>query len=146
MAIKCVKQSYHSPNELVSMMETFRQMVNYCIKIGMEENISTLKKFSSLHYKDLNEFDIQSKYKLTAMSQAMGRLAQRKRDIKKGKTPKSPFISKPYLVSCYGFKINNMLLAIPIGDRNYQHVLLNSHTLEILQDRSLKVKSFTITL
>ncbi|MDE1814890.1 MAG: hypothetical protein KGI05_09555, partial [Thaumarchaeota archaeon] len=97
-----------------------------------------------MSYHELSKYEILSYYKLTAISSACGRLAQRKRDIKKGKTPKSPFISKPYLVSCYGFKINNMLLAIPIGDRNYQHVLLNSHTLEILQDRSLKVKSFTI--
>ncbi|MDE1814914.1 MAG: hypothetical protein KGI05_09675, partial [Thaumarchaeota archaeon] len=119
MAIKSIKQSYYSPPELISMMETFRQMVNHCIRIGIEENISTLKKFSSLHYKDLSQFQIQSKYKLTAMSQAMGRLTQMKRDIKKGRKPKSPYISKPYLVSCYGFKINNMLLSIPTGDRNY---------------------------
>ena len=143
-AMKSIKQPYRH-QDLLPMMETFRQMVNHCIRIGLEENISTLKKFSSLHYKDLNEFDIQSKYKLTAMSQAMGRLAQMKRDIKKGRTPKSPYVSKPYLVSCYGFKVNGMLLVIPTGDRNYQHVLLNSHTLEILSDKSLKVKSFTIT-
>ncbi|MDE1729157.1 MAG: hypothetical protein KGH81_08285, partial [Thaumarchaeota archaeon] len=37
------------------------------------------------------------------------------------------------------------LLSIPTCDRNYQHVLLNNHTLEILQDKSLKVKSFVIT-
>lgn len=145
MQIKSIRQSCDSPPELVFMMETFRQMVNHCIKIGLEKNISTLKKFSSLHYKDLNGFDIQSKYKLTAMSQACGRLSQMKRDIKKGKTPKSPYVSKPYLISCYGFKINNMLLAIPTGDRNFQHILLNNHTLEILKDNPLKVKSFTIT-
>ncbi|MDH2907671.1 MAG: hypothetical protein PXX83_06230 [Candidatus Nitrosotalea sp.] len=86
-----------------------------------------------------------SYYKLTAISSACGRLAQMKRDIKKGRKPKSPYISKPYLVSCYGFKINGILLAIPIGSGNCQHALLNDHTLEILQDKSLKVKSFTIT-
>jgi len=68
-AMKSIKQPYRH-QDLLPMMETFRQMVNHCIRIGLEENISTLKKFSSLHYKDLNEFDIQSKYKLTAMSQA----------------------------------------------------------------------------
>ncbi|MDE1729148.1 MAG: hypothetical protein KGH81_08240, partial [Thaumarchaeota archaeon] len=60
----------------------------------------------------MDKYQIQSKYKLTAMSQAMGRLAQRKRDIKKGRNPKSPYIKKPHLVSCYGFKINGMLLSI----------------------------------
>ncbi|MDE1878347.1 MAG: transposase [Thaumarchaeota archaeon] len=67
-----------------------------------------------------------------------------KRSIKKGKTPKSPFVQKPFLVSCYGFTINGMLLAIPVGNRNYIHVVLNQHTQTILQDKSLKVKSFVI--
>lgn len=127
------------------MMEIFRQMVNYCIKVGLEENITTLKKFSSLHYKDLYIFEIPSYYKLTAMSQAMGRLSRMKRDTKVGRKSKSPFVSKPYLVSCYGFEINNMLLSIPTGNRNYQNILLNKHTLQILQNRSLRVRSFTIT-
>ena len=77
MAVKSIKQDYVFPDYISSLMETFKEMVNFCIKIGLQENISTLKKFSSLHYKDLSQFEIQSKYKLTAMSQAMGRLAQR---------------------------------------------------------------------
>lgn len=129
------------------MMETFRQMVNECIRVGLENNISNLKRLSSLHYKDLQRYQIQSKYKLTAMSQACGRLYQMKRSIKEGKAPKSPYISKPFLVSCYGFKINGTLLSIPIGNGygNYVNVILNHHTQKILQDKSLKVKSFVIT-
>ena len=120
-------------------------MVNHCIRIGLENNTSTLKKLSLLSYHELSEYDIPSYYKLTAISSACGRLSQMKRSIKKGIATKSPFVSRPHLVSCYGFKVNNMLLAIPTGDRNYQHILLNSHTLKILEDKSLKVKSFTIT-
>lgn len=127
------------------MMDTFRQMVNHCIKIGLENNVSTLRRFSSLYYHTLDQFDIQSKYKLTAMSHAMGKLAQMKRSIKEGKTPKSPYVSRPFLVSCYGFKINGMLLSIPVGNKNYINVILNHHTQQILQDKSLKVKSFVIT-
>ena len=44
-------------------------MVNECISIGLDSNISTLGKFSSNHYHDLKKYDIQSKYKSTAMSQ-----------------------------------------------------------------------------
>ncbi len=120
-------------------------MVNECIRIGLDNNISTLKKFSSNHYHDLKKYDIQSRYKLTAMSQACGRLAQMKRSIKEGMIPKSPYVQKPYLVSCYGFKINGMLLSIPVGDRNYVHIILNHHTQTILSDKSLKIKSFVIT-
>ncbi len=125
------------------MMETFQDMVNFCIKIGIEENITTLKKFSSLHYKDLRCFDIQSKYKLTAMSQAMGRLAQRKRDIKKGRIPKEPFVKRPYLVSCYGFKINGMLLSFPISNSDKFLVQLNDYTVSKISN--LEPRSFTIT-
>jgi len=143
MAVKSIKQNYTFSDDIISLMETFKEMVNFCIKIGLQENISTLKKFSSLHYKDLSQFDIQSKYKLTAMAQAMGRLAQRKRDMKKGKTLKYPYVAKPYLVSCYGFKITGMLLSFPISNDDKFLVNLNQHTISQLEDT--KPRSFTIT-
>jgi len=71
-AYKAVRQQFTPTIELGNMMESFMQMVNECIRIGLDCNISTLGKFSSLHYKDLDKYQIQSKYKLTAMSQAMG--------------------------------------------------------------------------
>lgn len=145
LAYKAVRQQFTPTAELCGIMETFRQMVNECIRLGLDSNISTLGKFSSLHYKDLNKYQIQSKYKLTAMSQACGRLSQMKRSIREGKTPKSPYIQKSYLVSCYGFKISEMSLAIPIGDKKYINITLNHHTQQILSDKSLRVKSFVIT-
>jgi putative transposase len=143
MAVKSIKQNYVFPDDIVSLMKIFKEMINFCIKIGLQENISTLKKFSSLHYKDLSQFEIQSKYKLTAMSQAMGRLAQSKKDMKKGKTLKSPYVSKPYLVSCYDFKITGMLLSFPISNGGKFLVRLNEYTTSQLED--MEPRSFTIT-
>ena len=143
MAVKSIKQDHVFSNDITLLMETFKEMVNFCIKIGLQENISTLKKFSSLHYKDLSQFEIQSKYKLTAMSQAMGKLAQRKRDMKKGKILKSPYITKPYLVSCYGLKITGMLLSFPISNDDKFLVKLNEYTMSQLED--VEPRSFTIT-
>lgn len=120
-------------------------MVNHCIQLGLEKNVTTLRKFSSLFYHKLDCYQIQSYYKLNAISQACGRLAQVKRSVKEGKTPRLPYIQKPYLVSCYGFKINGMLLSIPAGNRRYINIILNHHTQQILQDSSLRVKSFVIT-
>ena len=99
------------------MMNTFKDMVNHCIRLGLENNISTLTKFSSMFYHELDIYQIQSKYKLTAMSQACGRLAQMKTDIRKGKRVRSPFVRRPFLVSCYGFRINGILLSIPTGSQ-----------------------------
>ncbi|HEY8109857.1 MAG TPA: transposase [Candidatus Nitrosotenuis sp.] len=145
LPIKSVKQRFEQNAELLQMMEVFRQMVNHSIRIGLEFNCSTIKKLCPLTYRQLENYPIMSYYKLTAMSQACGRLSQMKRDIKKGRNPKSPYVQKPYLVSCYGFKINGMLLSIPIGKRKYANILLNDHTAKTISDKSLKIKSFTIT-
>lgn len=126
-------------------METFKEMVNHCIRLGLDNNISTLRKFSSKFYHELDNYQIQSYYKLTAMSQACGRLSCMKREIKKGNNVKPPFVKKLFLISCYGFKINGMLLSIPIGNRKYVNVILNNHTKEQLAEQGVIPKSFVIT-
>ncbi len=127
------------------MMETFCDIVNHCIKLGLENNVTTLKKFSSMFYHELDCYSIPTYYKLTAISQACGRLTQMKYSIKQGIDPKSPFVRKPYLVSCYGFKINGMLLSIPIGNRKYVNIILNQHTISGLSEQGVKPRSFVIT-
>lgn len=127
------------------MMETFRQMVNHCIRLGLENNVTTLKKFSSLFYHELDYYQIQSKYKLTAMSQACGRLSQMKRTLKKGIVPRSPYVKRPYLVSCYGFKINGALLSIPLGKREYCCIMLNWNTVDKISEKGVEPRSFVIT-
>lgn len=145
MPIKSVRQNYIPNTEQLWMMAIFKDMVNHCIEIGLQNNTSTLKKLSILAYRVLAKYPIQSKYKLTAISQAARRLTQYKKDIKNGKKIKSPFVKKPYLVSCYGFKINGCLLSFPVSNRNFVNILLNNHTEKILYDDTLKPRSFTIT-
>ncbi|GEM_PF-5881990 len=41
VALKSVKQSIVPIPELASMMEKFRQMINHCIRIGLENNVTT---------------------------------------------------------------------------------------------------------
>ncbi|MEX0764305.1 MAG: transposase [Nitrosopumilaceae archaeon] len=144
-AIKSVKQSYTPNQELLELMQVFKKMVNHCIKIGLENNTSTLKKLSSLSYHELKEYHVLSSYKLNAISQACGRLSQMKRSIKKGLKPKSPFVKKPYLTNCYGFKLNGMLLTVPFKYHQPINIVLNEHTQNILSNPALKVRSFTLT-
>src|SRR2546425_12483156 len=47
------------------------------------------------------------------------------------------------LTTCYGFKIQNGLLRLPIRPRRYVYVKLNSHTLQVLS--GLSVRSVTLT-
>jgi len=76
------------------MMETFRQMVNDCLRIGLENNASTLKKLSTLCYPVLTRYDIISYYKLHAISRAAGILANRKQSIKRGYPTKTPYMKR----------------------------------------------------
>ena len=126
-------------------METFRQMVNDCIRIGLDNNVSTMKKLSNLAYKQLANYDVLSYYKLCAISHAAGILANRKKSIKRNLRPRQPYATKPLLVSCYGFKIKDGVLKVPLGNRQYFDIALNSYVRKMLSDLSLRIRSFTLT-
>ncbi|MDE1766416.1 MAG: hypothetical protein KGI27_09130 [Thaumarchaeota archaeon] len=36
------------------MMNTFKEMINHYIRIGLESNVSTLRRFSSMFYHELD--------------------------------------------------------------------------------------------
>lgn len=142
-AIKSIKQQIPYNSDVAEMSETFHKMVNHCIRIGLKHNCSTLKRLSILSYHELQDYDILSSYKLNAISQACGRLSQMKQSIKRGKKTRSPFVRKPYLVNCYGFKINGCMISIPYRQRNPINLILNEYTIKTIE--GLKVRSFTIT-
>jgi putative transposase len=127
-------------------METFRQMVNECVRIGLKHDVSSMKALCGLSYKRLANYDIISYYKLCAISHAAGILANRKKSIKRGLHPRLPYARRQLLVSCYGFKIIERTLKIPIGDRQYFQIGLNFYVLQtLLSDGGVKIRSFTLT-
>jgi putative transposase len=126
-------------------MENYRAMTNICIQIGLEKDASSLKRLSLLSYKQLGGFNIPSYYKLCAISKAAGILAARKKSIKRGYRTKHPSLRKPLLTSCYGFKIMNGNLLIPVGRGESQPIQLNTHTTRALTEPKLRTCSFTLT-
>jgi len=98
-----------------------------------------------LCYSELTRYDIISYYKLHAISKAVGILANRKQSIKRGYRTKTPYLTKGILVSCYGFKIENGILKVPLGNKHYFDIPLNKHTKNILSDAAVTVRSFTLT-
>lgn len=144
LPIKSIRQKFTPNSEQQQLMKTFTQMVNDCIKIGLQNDCTTLKRLSMLSYHKLDRYDILSYYKLNAISHAAGRLQHRKQSIKRGMKVKPPFVQKPFAISCYGFKINGCLLSIPHKPRSPIHILLNEHTQKILSDPIVTTKSFLI--
>jgi putative transposase len=144
--IKSVKQSYSPAPEVVKLMEAFRQMVNNCLRKGLGEDASTLKRLSKLCYHDLksNYPEMPSYYYLTAISKAAGFLASRKKSIKRGVKTKEPYLRKPILVSCYGLRIEDGCLLFPVSrNSKRKSIPLTRHTLSTIQ--GVEFRSFTIT-
>src|SRR5256886_14131969 len=102
-------------------------MVNDSIRIGLVNNISSLRSLSLLSYNQLADYDSPSYYKLCAISRAAGILAARKKSLKRGFPTRQPYAVRPFLVSCYGFKIKNGGVEIPISSRKRLSLTLNNH-------------------
>jgi putative transposase len=144
-SVKAVKQSYQPTPELLQMMETFRRMVNDCLRIGLGNDVSGMKRLSKLCYPALARYNIISYYKLHAISKAAGILSNRKQSIRRGYPTKNPYMKRTSLISSYGPKVEDGILKIPIGDRQYFGILLNSYVKGILSDPTTTVRSFTLT-
>jgi len=145
LAIKSAKQNYSPSTEVLELLDLFRRMVNRCIVIGLSQNVSSLKSLCLLSYKELGSYPTPSCYKLCAISRAAGILASRKKSLRRGFVTKSPHAVKPLLISCYNFKIQNGHLRIPIGRKRFETIPLTNHTASVLSDRTLCVRSFTLT-
>jgi len=147
--IKAVKQNYQPAPEVVALLEDFRLMVNDCIRVGLkfeEENHATpsMRKLSLLCYGQLKKYEVYSAYRLTAISKAAGILSARRKSIKRGYYAKSPFVSKPLLVSCYHVKILDGKLRVPLRDKRCEYIPLNASTLRVTSDPALRLNSFTL--
>jgi len=63
----------------------------------------------------------------------------------KSKNPRTgvPYARKLMMTTCYGFKIQEDLLRLPVKQREYIYLQLNNHTLKVLS--GLNVRSITLT-
>ena len=142
---KSVKQSFQPSERMLDPMVIFREVTNVCVRVGLENDASTLRKLSLLTYKQLERFHTPSYYRLCAISTAAGILASRKKSVRRGYTTKDPYARKLVLMSCYGFKVEAEKLLVPVGDRQYEQVPLVKHTMRVLSDPTLRVCSFVLT-
>jgi len=123
----------------MELLEIFRCMVNDSIEIGLQTDTSSLKRLSFYAYSRLKRYRCYSAYRLTAVSMAAGILASRKKSLRRGYPTKTPYVSKHVLISCYGLKIEDGNLRIPLGEKKFELMPLTSHSLQILSDPLLNV-------
>jgi hypothetical protein len=66
--------------------------------------------------------------------------------MQRGRVPRNPYARQPLPVSCYGFKIVDGILKVPLGNRQYFDIPLNNYVKNVISDPSLRIRSFTLTV
>jgi putative transposase len=129
------------------MLEQFRQMLNDCVRIGLAENVSSLKSLSTKAYNQLATYDAMSYYKLCAISKATGILRNYRKARRKNPKIKDPYAWRPQLTTCYGFKIKTKegALLLPFKPKQPSYIPLNAHVLRVLSEPSIQIRSVTLT-
>jgi putative transposase len=137
--VLCIKQDFSPDSRLVRLMELFRRMVNDCIRIGIEQNKTSMKSLSLATYPYLKRYDeFLGCYRICANSKASGILSNYRRLLRNGRNVRKPYCRKPQLTTCYRIKIKGRTLVLPQGIE----VPLNDHALDQIQHK--QIRSVTI--
>jgi putative transposase len=142
LAVKTVRQQYQTSADLLWLLDEFRRMVNVCIMIGIEQKVSSLRTLSSRAYSRLSR-DMLGYYRLGAIGAATVIIRNYRKAERRNARTKLPYAKRLVLTSCYGFKIHDNLLRLPVKPRKFVYLKLNSHTLKVLS--GLNVRSVTLT-
>src|SRR5882672_5834199 len=145
LAVKSVWQPYAPTRDVLGLLEVFRRMLNESIRIGIANDASSLRRLSLLSYNQLAQYDSPGCYKLCAISRAAGILASRKKSLRRGFPTRTPYSVRQQLVSCYGFKMKNRGLEIPVSRGKRLSIPLTKHALDIISQPGVEVRSFTLT-
>ena len=89
--VKVVQQYYMPGPEIRCMLEQFRQMLNECVRIGLSEDVTSLKSLSTKAYNQLAAYPVMSYYKLCAISKATGILRNYHKAVRKNPKTKEPY-------------------------------------------------------
>jgi putative transposase len=142
-AVKAAKQSYTPPPRLLNLLEDFRRMVNDCIHIGLSEKLTSLKALSRQSYHQLARYEVATYYRLTAISRAAGILRNYKHALTKNAKTRTPYATKLMLTDCYGFRIVDGKLRLPVRAKEYVYIPLNAYVLRSIADHD--ARSVTLT-
>ena len=143
-AAKSISIPYQPNKEILRLLRDFKGMVNYCLEVGLKNNVTGCFKLTRLVYGELSKFGYHSWYTLSAIEIATTILKNYRKARKKNSNVKSPkakrFVAK---LGNQAFKIKDGNLVFPVKLRQFVRILLHKRALHVL--RNVKLGSITIT-
>lgn len=144
LAVKAVKQNI-SNSEVNPLLETFRQMINEAIRVGMEKNITSRFRLQKEVYNRLHN-GLHTWYILSAVEKACAILKNYRKAKRKNPKTKKPYVKKPFLsIGNQAYRIIDGKLRLPTQPRKFIYIPLNKYTLKVLSEPNLKLGSITLT-
>jgi len=144
--VKAVQIPYEPTDDILKLLETFRGMVNYCIHMGLEKNITSRFRLSNEVYHTLTKCGLHSWYVLSAIEVASAILKNYRKAKRRNRKVKRPYARK--LMAKLGnqaYKVVEDKLRMPISPREYVYVPLHKRAKQFLSDNTLKLGSITLT-
>src|SRR3989442_14242561 len=103
-------------------------MVNDCVRIGLRENVTSMKSLCMKAYHQLSAHDVPTCYRLTAISRASGILRNHRRVMKINRSARDPYVTGLSLTDCYGFRVIHRLVRVTFKKGEYVFTVLNNNT------------------
>ena len=142
--MKAVRQNYRPTEEILSLLEDFRSMVNDCLRIGLRENLTSMKSLSMKAYHQLSAYDLPTCYRLTAISRASGILRNYRKELeKRNRSARVPCVTRLSLTDCYGFRVIHRLVRLQIRKGEYAFIVLNDQTLRTISGHTPRSSTLT---
>jgi putative transposase len=144
-AVKAVKQNIQPIPLLDGLLDSFRNMVNYCIHVGLENNITSRFQLSNAVYHDLHN-GLHTWYILSTIEKACAILKNYRKAKRKNPKTQKPYVRKPFVsIGNQAYKIVDDKLKVPLKPKQHLSISLNKHTLAVLSEPNLKLGSITLT-
>jgi putative transposase len=145
-AVKAVQIPYEPTGGILSLLESFRSMVNHCIHVGTEKNLTSRFGLQSEVYRQLGRFGLHSWYSLSAIEVATAILKNYRKAKRRRQNARSPRATKLMVkLGNQGYKIVDGKLRLPIKPREYFYIPLHKRAIQFLSDSTLKLGSITLT-
>jgi putative transposase len=137
---KSVKQKFSPDAKTLALMETFRLMVNDCLRLGLDSVDVSYPSMKSICYPRMLQYPTETSYRISAIFEASNLVKKYRTDLKV-RDARRPYCRNLFVSASVGVHIEGTGLVMPGGHR----LQLNRYALGESSRAGVELVSATIT-